>query len=204
VDYIPGEKTTGNVYTYEEKERVAERGAEIFNDYDTNIATGAYSLAQGAKTIALGPHSHAEGESAVAKGRQSHAEGYLTIAEGARSHAEGDSTAAKGTGSHSEGQGTIAIGEYSHVQGRYNIPDVLPNYSQGSTMPTTIPEYEANTLIYLLEEKPVFDSDNGVYIITGYEEKTYKDLNVGDYYLFNINPETDPITGYFVANKLIS
>ena len=204
VDYLPGEKTTGNAYTYEEKDLIAARGAEIFNDYDTNIAIGTYSSAQGTKNVALGQYSHAEGESVVAKGPQSHAEGYLTIAEGRRSHAEGDSTEARGTGSHSEGQGTIAIGEYSHVQGRYNIPDVLPNYSQGLAIPSTFPEYEADTLIYLLEEKPEFDGDNGVYIITGYEEKTYKDLNVGDCYLININPETDLITNYFVANELIS
>ena len=126
-------------------------GAEIFNDYLSNRATGIYSHAEGYKTSALSDYSHAEGYSTKAVGESSHAEGFLSEATGKRSHAEGYNTVAsgidahaegvislaEGAGSHAEGFSTEATGNYSHaegmntkaasteqhVQGRYNIAD---------------------------------------------------------------------------------
>ncbi len=83
---------------------------EIFNTYDgeeKNIASGAYS--------------HAEGSGTTASGRYSHAEGYMTTASGDYgSHTEGRGTKASGAYSHSEGYNTTANNDYEHAQGAYN------------------------------------------------------------------------------------
>lgn len=94
-------------------------------------AKNAYSFSHGHyKNIASGAYSHAEGGEAsnwgdgtTASGQASHSEGSGTIAEGAASHAEGYYAAAKGKNSHAEGYFTIASGENSHAEGKYNIED---------------------------------------------------------------------------------
>ena len=120
-------------------------GAEIFNDYANNIASGDYSHAEGKTTTASGQHSHAEGWETVASGQDSHAEGQITtasgfcshtegahtIASGENSHAEGCYTTASGNYSHAEGQRTTASGRHSHVQGKYNIADTVDEYGEG-------------------------------------------------------------------------
>lgn len=58
----------------------SKNGAEIFNDYQHNIALGDYSHAEGSKTIASGPYSHSEGFGTKASGHYSHSEGIHTIA----------------------------------------------------------------------------------------------------------------------------
>lgn len=75
-------------------------GAEIFNDYENNIASSDYS--------------HAEGKNTEASGSYSHTEGYMTSARGECSHAEGGNT--------------TAAGKYQHVQGRNNIRDENNTY----------------------------------------------------------------------------
>ena len=150
-------------------------GAEVFNYYNTsistyadapddgggedfvsNIASGAYSHAEGYRTKALGDYSHAEGYNTIANdyshaegnfttasGDRSHAEGYNTIASGHNSHAEGNWTNASGDSSHVEGSWTEASGDFSHaegyhtaassecqhVQGKYNIEDTQNKYA---------------------------------------------------------------------------
>lgn len=85
----------------------AGEGAEIFNDfrdrifsgttvYAGNVASGAYSHAEGGNTTASGVGSHAEGGNTTASIAYSHAEGYKTTAGGVYSHAEGNSTTASG------------------------------------------------------------------------------------------------------------
>ena len=134
-----------------------ENNAEIFNDYNENIATGDYSHAEGKSTeatgdcshaegnntLASGAYSHAEGNSTEATGRcshaegnnteatgdYSHAEGSSTEATGNYSHAEGDCTKASGENSHAEGRYTVAEGDYQHVQGKFNIPDPDGKYA---------------------------------------------------------------------------
>lgn len=78
-----------------------QNGAEVFNDYENNIATGSYSHAEGAYTEASGHWSHSEGYHAKAYGRFSHAEGWATKARG----------------------------EAQHVQGKYNIEDTAGTYA---------------------------------------------------------------------------
>ena len=92
---------------------------EIFNDYENNVASGAYSHAEGYSTTALGKRSHAEGSNTNAFGQDSHAEGAYTTASGYQAHAEGLSCESSGDESHSEGNGCVASGGQSHAEGYY-------------------------------------------------------------------------------------
>lgn len=151
IDKAVGKNVAGQEFTVDDKKVTAEEGAEIFNDYTENRATGRYSHAEGynteasawwahaegADTHAAGDTSHAEGYSTDATGSSSHSEGHYTLsggfgshsegrgtsAEGGASHAEGEFTRASGEYSHAEGHGTVATGEAQHVEGAYNIED---------------------------------------------------------------------------------
>ena len=90
-------------------------GAEIFNDYENNIASGNCSHAEGTDTSATEYSAHAEGYGSEANGWVSHAEGYYT--------------SANGEASHSEGYETIAQSRYQHVQGQYNLEDNSNKYA---------------------------------------------------------------------------
>ena len=92
----------------------AARGAEIFNDYEYNVAAG--------------PASHAEGIETIAVNAGAHAENIWTLAFGEGSHAEGDCSIALGYASHAEGLATIANGRYQHVEGKNNIIDNEDKY----------------------------------------------------------------------------
>ena len=110
-----------NTITEVENNQVGSKGegtgAEIFNNYDLNVATGEYSHAEGYRSSATKPMSHAEGYETQANGLASHSEGRTTIASGADSHAEGEQTTASGESSHSEGYYTKAIGKGAHSEG---------------------------------------------------------------------------------------
>jgi hypothetical protein len=111
----------------------AATGAEIFNDYNNNIATGHSAHAEGYMTSALGNYgdhaegnncvasgtygAHAEGFSCKAYGKSSHAEGEKAEAAGRCTHAEGNNTYASGSCSHAEGVSSRAIGSHSHAEG---------------------------------------------------------------------------------------
>ena len=116
---------------------------EVFNDYEHNVASGAYSHAEGRKTQALARNSHAEGLSSVctvdaqgghAEGNSTvigllgHAEGSGTIA-GNKAHAEGIDSVAKGRYSHAQNNSTIANSESQTALGKYNIEDTNGKYS---------------------------------------------------------------------------
>ena len=124
-----GKSTTGTVYIIDDIEVTAFDGAEIFNNYSNNIATGMYSHAEGSSTTATGNYSHAEGALTKASSSYSHAEGHSTTASGAYSHAEGQYVKALSSYSHAEGRNTIASGENQHVQGKYNIEDTENKYA---------------------------------------------------------------------------
>lgn len=104
-------------------------GAEVFNDYERNSATGSGSHAEGSVTSATGDFSHAEGANTQASGKTSHAEGLGTVASGIYSHAEGQLTRARGMSSHAEGSYTIAASLFQHVQGKYNLEDANKKYA---------------------------------------------------------------------------
>lgn len=101
-------------------------GAEVFNDYENNVASGDYAHAEGTYisshrgmilSTASGAASHSEGRGCVASGGASHAEGFNTIASGDYAHAEGGASKATGDNSHAEGSVTIASGRGSHAEG---------------------------------------------------------------------------------------
>lgn len=85
------------------KNYIGYKNAEIFNDYDNNIAAGA--------------HAHAEGRETNATGPRAHAEGYLTRVFAADAHAEGRETWCIGSGGHSEGYLGVTMGDCSHTEG---------------------------------------------------------------------------------------
>ena len=137
-----GEVVTGKTFVGQEDK--GGRFAEIFNDYNNNVATGDYAHAEGKQTFALGDNSHSEGAETTASGLNSHVEGEYSEAKGSASHAEGYScvteagygnhsegffTTSKGTASHSEGYYTIAGSDNQHVQGKYNIEDTNGDYA---------------------------------------------------------------------------
>ena len=119
IDKAVGKNVAGQEFTVDDKKVTAEEGAEIFNDYTQNRATGRYSHAEGYNTEASNWWAHAEGADTHAAGDTSHAEGYSTCAEGSSSHSEGHYTYSTGSGSHSEGRGTTADGVASHAEGEF-------------------------------------------------------------------------------------
>ena len=118
-DVLPdlvGKNVTDTEYTIDNETVIAYKGAEIFNDYEGNIATGKYAHAEGHNTTASGDSSHAEGYNSKASNTSSHAEGGYARATGEYAHAEGYDTTASGYASHAEGMG-YAKGTYSHAEG---------------------------------------------------------------------------------------
>lgn len=106
-------------------------GAEIFNDYYNNKASGEYSHAEGSHTVASDYWSHAEGYGTTANGSHSHAEGNGTTADGSSSHAEGQGTTASLIAAHAEGFGTYAGGGYSHAEGYYTRVRGSSSHAEG-------------------------------------------------------------------------
>jgi hypothetical protein len=96
---------------------VALDGAEIYNDYEGNIATGYYSIATGYKTQATGNYSRSNGWWTKASGQCSNSEGLLSVASGHFAHAEGTRTQATKNNAHSEGDQTVASGNAAHAEG---------------------------------------------------------------------------------------
>lgn len=111
-----GKSTTGKEYYVDGETQAAQPGAEIFNDYEENIAYGLCSHAEGMITAAYGDCAHTEGYDTVARGVWAHAEGSSTGANGNGAHAEGSGSYAEGDWSHAEGEGTISAGDASHAE----------------------------------------------------------------------------------------
>ena len=162
--YLPklvGKNVTGVKYTIDDETMTAGAGAEIFNAYYDNIASGNYSHAEGSETTASGDISHAEGSETTASGTFSHAEGFDTTADAQSSHAEGGETAAsgacshaegsntavansnsvtattttvnsKGYAGHAEGYGTVSYGRCSHAEGNGTTASGCDSHAEGS------------------------------------------------------------------------
>lgn len=82
-------------------------GGEIFNDYEKNQATGAYSSASGADNKAAGACAFVIGNGCRAQGKNSFAAGYKCWANGNNSAAIGNQIVADGMGQISLGQHNI-------------------------------------------------------------------------------------------------
>lgn len=122
-----GKDVAGQEFTIDGATIVASDHAEIFGDYENNIAVGQWSIAEGSNTVAKGKVSHAEGAFSQALVDGTHVEGYGTKATGYWSHAEGEMTVVSSYASHAEGSyctmpdGTkrysTAAGYASHTEG---------------------------------------------------------------------------------------
>ena len=126
-----GKDTNGMSWNKDDASYTGKSGAEIFNDYANNIASGLYSHAEGKNTTASGESSHAEGNSTTASGNRSHAEGYSTTASGDKSHAEGQTTTASSHNSHAEGENTTASGKSSHAEGTFSKASGDSSHAEG-------------------------------------------------------------------------
>ena len=127
-----GENVEGVIYTINETDVTAGAGAEIFNDYINNKATGPHSHAEGSQTTSSGHSSHAEGFNTTASGPNSHTEGQNTIASGPASHAEGFGTKASDVGSHAEGNNTTASAVFSHAEGISTTASGMFSHAEGA------------------------------------------------------------------------
>ena len=122
-----GKDVGGQTFTVGEETLTASENAEIFGDYENNIAIGQWSIAEGSNTVAKGRTSHAEGAYSKALNDGTHVEGYGTEATGFWSHAEGEYTKVTSYASHAEGsytkmpdgstRYTTASGYASHAEG---------------------------------------------------------------------------------------
>ncbi len=123
-------------YIYDEPVEAME-GAEVFNDYDGNIATGYMAQASGYQTQAIGNYSKAGGWWTRADGQCAVAEGLLCIASGHFTHAEGTRTKATINNAHSEGDMTQATGRQSHAEGQSTIASGFCSHAEGSATQAT-------------------------------------------------------------------
>ena len=122
-----GKNVAGKTFTIDGQSVVASDNAEIFGDYDNNIAVGQWSIAEGCTTVAKGKVAHAEGAFTKALADGAHTEGYGTEATGYWSHAEGEYTRVTSYASHAEGsyakmpdgstRYSTAAGYASHTEG---------------------------------------------------------------------------------------
>lgn len=78
------------VYIIDDTEYTAEIGAEIFNDYESNIAIGLHSHVEGINNTGIGTYCHVERQRCITRGHYAHAEGYHIIASGYRQHVQGE------------------------------------------------------------------------------------------------------------------
>ena len=126
-----GEDVSGDEFVVNGATVIANYGAERFNDYLNNVATGQNSHAEGYETTASGYAAHAEGFGTTASGSSTHAEGIRTTASGSCAHAEGYETTASGSNAHAEGRSTIASGSDSHAEGGDSTADNDSAHAEG-------------------------------------------------------------------------
>jgi len=206
-----GKNVTGTEYTINGSTVTAGNGAEIFNDYIDNKASGDYSHAEGYFTTASGSYSHAEGNHTTSSGSYSHAEGVYTTASGNYSHAEGKNTFASGHFSHAEGNHTTASGVYSHAegyntvassdsqhaQGRNNIEDkaskyafIIGNGTDGSNRSNAF-AVDWNGLIYINNAQTGVDVSKMKTIWTGTQSEYQQLTSTNEYDFYCIYEEDD-------------
>ena len=113
----------GNAYVNIKGDNTVEApiGAEIFNDFEHNIASGDYSHAEGRNTSATGNYSHAEGSETSATGDYSHASGFYTKTTNTAEAAFGQFNQS------TEGSTIFSIGDGDSDSSRHNIVEVTDN-----------------------------------------------------------------------------
>lgn len=128
-----GKDVGGQTFTIDGTAVTASPNAEIFGDYNTNIAVGEWSIAEGSGTLAKGRVSHVEGAYGKALADGTHVEGYGCTASGYWSHAEGEMTTVSSYASHAEGSYcTMPDGAK-----RYSTAAGYASYTEGGGCHTT-------------------------------------------------------------------
>lgn len=106
-----GKQVANEKFTVNNKEITAGKGAEIFNDYDENIATGGYSSCFGKKNTVTGAQSFAFGNQNTVSGGQSGTYGVLNEASNTTSFAGG-------FGCKATQYGAVSMGSYATSSGQ--------------------------------------------------------------------------------------
>ena len=75
---VTGEKLSSEFLDSLVGKRTPE-GGEIFNDYESNTASGAHAHAEGLQTIAKGDTSHTEGQGTIATCKNQHVQGKFNV-----------------------------------------------------------------------------------------------------------------------------
>ena len=197
-DAMVGKKTTGTIYTIDGIDITAGTGAEIFNNYTNNKATGNYSHAEGYYTKATGNYSHVEGNSTTASGENSHAEGNSTKASAFSSHAEGQSTTASGKSSHAEGSYTIATEASQHVQGKWNLPKFYKEHSYSTSSSINL-----STSKFYQSNSYTFDKILGKYTLNNPIETTKPVEDISKYTYLLVDSGSNTIMYSNITNIVI-
>ena len=74
-----GKNVEGQQFTINDEIVTAGSNAEILGDYESNIAVGQWSIAEGRETVVKGSASHVEGRHTIATGSAQHVEGVANI-----------------------------------------------------------------------------------------------------------------------------
>ncbi len=82
-----GKDVSGQQFTVDGETITAADHAEIFGDYENNIATGEWSIAEGSNTIAKGMASHAEGIGTLSSSNYQHVQGKYNVDDTATKYA---------------------------------------------------------------------------------------------------------------------
>ena len=205
ISYKPGLIVFGETYTIDSEDVTALEGAEIFNNYSDNVATGYYAHSEGDSTKATGDFSHAEGLDTIATAYASHAEGSGTTASGDRAHAEGRGTKASGYCSHSEGSSTVASGYCSHSSG-VNTTALDYQYVIGHYNNTTTATADTSTGSAFVIGNGTYETPSNAFRVT-YDGNVYAtgtSINTGaDYAEYfeweDGNIDNEDRVGYFVT-----
>ena len=105
------------------------QGAEIFNSYGENTASGLFSHAEGAGTKVTSAYGHAEGLGTEVSGTAAvagHAEGYGTLSQNPEEHAEGRFNASH-TGSTDADKTLHSVGIGESTDDRKNAVEIMQN-----------------------------------------------------------------------------
>lgn len=165
-----------------------EVGGEIFNDYESNTASGKYSHAHGNGTTAGGYISTAYGTGTKATGTASLATGNCTQATGYASTSIGNGTKASGDQSFATGLQTISSGSHSFSGGSGSTAAGNGSLAFGSNA------YAHANFSYAFGHET--DANNIHSLVTGHFTSTSRDYQV----VFGIANDSNPNALFIIGN----
>ena len=180
ISYKPGLKVEGKIFTIDDTEVLASKGAEIFNDYDNNIATGEYGHSEGYNTKATGSYQHVQGKYNIEDTENKYA------------HIVGNGTYSNRSNAH-----TVDWNGNAEYQG-----DIIANACGGENPISLVNVY--NKLVELITLLTVSEEDNGktLQVVNGAWIKTYYPTaeEIADIVMSKYVETIDSINGETVYN----